>query len=265
MYTRLQLGKKYLHYYFTASNGKGHGIHSPFVFDFVVNVLNDNRNFYPYQIIENLRHQLLNDKTVLDIEDFGAGSVAGTTKRRSVASIAKNAAKSTKLSQLLFRMVHYYQPETVLELGTSLGISAGYMAAANPKARLITMEGATAIARLATQHHQWLQLNNIELITGNFEDTLAETLQTLKSVDFAFVDGNHRFGPTKSYFVQLLAKATPRSIFIFDDIHWSREMEEAWLYIKGHPAVTASIDLFFIGIVLFRPEFRSKQQFTIRF
>src|SRR5687768_11992748 len=98
MYSRLKLATKYIHYYLTASNGKGHGIHSPFIFDFVVNVLNDDRHFYPYQTIEALRRQLLKDKTILDIEDFGAGSVSGKTKRRSIASIARNAAKSRKLS-----------------------------------------------------------------------------------------------------------------------------------------------------------------------
>jgi predicted O-methyltransferase YrrM len=265
MYSRFQLVKKYIHYYFTASNGKGHGIHSPFVFDFVINVLNDRRHFYPYDTIESLREQLLTNKTVLDIEDFGAGSVNSSSKQRSISSIVKYAAKSRKLSQLLFRIVHYYQPKTILELGTSLGISSAYMASANPHASIITIEGASSVAKVAKHHHQLLQLYNIRLLTGKFEDILPEALQELKMVDLAFVDGNHRLEPTKRYFEQLLTKATPQSIFIFDDIHWSEEMEEAWRIMKEYKAVTASIDLFFFGIILFRPEFRSKQQFTIRF
>jgi predicted O-methyltransferase YrrM len=265
MYNWAQLTKKYLHYYFTASNGKGHGIHSPYMFDFVTNVLNDKRHFYAYQTMEALRHQLCKDKTILEVEDFGAGSVTGKSKRRSVASIARTSVKSKKLSQLLFRVVHYYQPKTILELGTSLGISSAYMASANPNARVITIEGAVSVSKVATFYHQWLQLNNIEIITGRFEDKLPGILQSIDSIDFAFIDGNHRLEPTKDYFQQLLLKSTTHSIFIFDDIHWSSEMEEAWNFIRQHSSVTATIDLFFFGIVLFRPEFKSKQHFVIRF
>jgi predicted O-methyltransferase YrrM len=265
MYSRLQLARKYIRYYFTASNGKGHGIHSPFVFDFVTNVLNDNRHFYAYEKIESLRKRLSNDKSLLDIEDFGAGSAIVSTKQKSISSIARHAAKSKKLSQLLFRIVHHYQPKTILELGTSLGISSAYIASAAPDAKVITIEGASAVAKAAKDHHQMLQLHNIHVMTGKFEDLLPDILHQISTVDLAFIDGNHRFTPTKYYFEQLLPKATPQSIFIFDDIHWSKEMEYAWQVIKEHEKVTASIDLFFMGIVLFSPAFRSKQEFTIRF
>jgi predicted O-methyltransferase YrrM len=265
MYSRLQLAKKYIRYYFTASNGKGHGIHSPFIFDFVVNVLNDNRHFYPYDAIESLRSQLLNDKSVLTIEDFGAGSATGSTKQRTVASIAKHAAKNKRLCRLLFRLVDYYQPRSILELGTSLGISSAYMASAAPGTKLITIEGASSVARAAAEHHQRLQLYNIHVIAGRFEDTLPGVLHEMKTVDMAFVDGNHRFDPTKYYFDQIVTKVTPGSILIFDDIHWSKEMEDVWRVIKADERVVASIDLFFMGIVLFNPAFKSKQHFTIRF
>lgn len=265
MYSRFELAKKYLHYYFTASNGKGHGIHSPFVFDFVKNVLNDKRHFYSYEKIELLREKLLNDKTVLTVDDFGAGSVTNATKERSISSIARHAAKGRKLSQLLFRIVHYYQPGTILELGTSLGISSAYMAAAAPRAKLTTIEGAAFVAKAAREHHRLLQLDNIEVRTGKFEDILPGVLHEMGIVDIAFIDGNHRFGPTTDYFEQILAKVTSQSILIVDDIHWSDEMERAWQAIRENKTVTATIDLFFVGIVLFNHAFRSKQHFSVRF
>jgi hypothetical protein len=63
----------------------------------------------------------------------------------------------------------------------------------------------------------------------------------------------------------LLPKTSQESILVFDDIHWSREMEEAWGIIKSHSSVKCAIDLFFIGIIFFREEFKEKQDFTIRF
>ena len=265
MYSRFQLAKKYIHYYLTASNGKGHGIHSPFVYDFVANVLNDRRHFYPYDSIEVMRDRLLTDQTLLEVDDFGAGSVTGSKKQRTVASIAKNAAKSKKLCRLLFRIVHNYKPRNILELGTSLGISSAYMASASPRAKLVTIEGAASVAETAKGNHRQLQLQNIRVITGRFEDKLDQVLSEMNSVDLAFIDGNHRFDATRRYFDQLVHKANAGSIFIFDDIHWSEEMEDAWRVIKADKSVLATIDLFFIGIVLFNPAFKSKQHFTIRF
>lgn len=265
MYSKFQLTKKYLLYYFTAYSGKGHGIHSPFVFDFIKNVLNDKRNFYAYSQIENLRQQLLNDKTIIEVEDLGAGSVIAKSKSRSVADIAKHAAKNKKLAQLLFRIADYFQPKTMIELGTSLGISSSYLASACPKSKLVTIEGASSVAEIARKNFQSLGLKNICMKTGNFNAALPEILKNTDQIDLAFIDGNHRKQPTLAYFTLLLQHASPSSVFIFDDIHWSEEMEQAWEMIKNHERITLTIDLFFIGLIFFCNDFKAKQHFTIRF
>ncbi|HMI79938.1 MAG TPA: hypothetical protein VK484_14160, partial [Ferruginibacter sp.] len=149
MYNRFQLAKKYLHYYFTASNGKGHGIHSPFVFDFVKNVLRDKTENNWYLIIETARQKLLKQKAEIEVVDLGAGSAVMKTNKRAVADIARSSLKPKKFSQLLYRMANYYQPETILELGTSLGITTSYLAAADPNAKVYTIEGSPAIANIA--------------------------------------------------------------------------------------------------------------------
>ena len=249
----------------SASNGKGHGMHSPFVFEFIQKVLNDRTNYAAYAAVENCRQQLLNDQTILEVEDFGAGTSSGKGKQRSVASIAKNAAKPAKFGQLLYRIVKYYQPQTILELGTSLGITTAYLSLARPESKLVTMEGAQAIAAKARQNFASLHLQNVLLAEGNFDQSLPTVLDQLPSLDLVFVDGNHRREPTVAYFNHLLARTHNNSILIFDDIHWSLEMEQAWSTIQRHPSVRCSIDLFFIGIVLFRQEFMEKQDFIIRF
>jgi predicted O-methyltransferase YrrM len=265
MYSRPQLLLKYLQYYFTASNGKGHGMHSPFVFEFITKILNDKTIYPEYEKVEALRNQLLNDNTILEIEDFGAGSVVDKKSKRSVSSIAKNAVKPKKFGQLLFRIIKYYQPVTILELGTSLGITTSYLSLAKPDGRLITMEGSKEIAEVTKRNFRNLEIRNIEIVEGNFDSTLSSVIRGLSTVDFVFIDGNHRKEPTERYFKELLSKTNNYSILVFDDIHWSSEMEAAWETIKKDPAVNCSIDLFFIGIVFFRKEFKEKQHFTIRF
>jgi predicted O-methyltransferase YrrM len=265
LYTRFKLTKKYLHYYLTASNGKGHGIHSPFVFDFVKNVLNDNKVYPVYQPIENMRKKMLADSTVIDVEDFGAGSTVIKTNKRVVAAIAASSLKPKKYAQLLYRMVKYYKPETIVELGTSFGITTAYLASANETSKVFTCEGSAAIASIAKQNFGALQLNNVQLTEGDFASTLSQLLANINTINFAFADGNHRKEPTLNYFQELLKHTTPTTILVFDDIHWSAEMEEAWAQIKQHPAVTLTIDLFFIGIVFFNTDINHKQHFTIRF
>lgn len=265
MYSRIQLAFKYLSYYFSASNGKGHGMHSPFVFDFIINVLNDSTIYPDYHKVEDLRNFMMRDDRVLSVRDFGAGTSVKSGNQRTIYSIASSALKPKKYGQLLYRMVKKYQPQVILELGTSLGITSSYLAMGNPQAKIITMEGADEVAEEARGTFQSLGLTSVELIQGNFQYTLPSVLSSLHMVDFVFVDGNHRKEPTLNYFNQLLSKTRPESILVFDDIHWSREMEEAWKVIKSHPAVRCSIDLFFIGIVFFREEFKEKQDFVIRF
>lgn len=239
-------------------------MHSPFVYDFIIHVLNDRKVYAEYAQVEAARRRLREDQRVLKVDDLGAGSVKSNLVERSVGDIAKHAAKPAKYGQLLYRMVKYYQPDAILELGTSLGITTRYLSLAKPSARLITMEGASAIASVAEEGIKAEGLANVQLHRGNFDTELPVVLQTFKP-DFVFVDGNHRMKPTVEYFEQLVSIAGNDTIIVFDDIHWSGQMEEAWSYIKAHPATRCSIDLFFIGIVLFRHEFREKQHFSIRF
>jgi len=266
MYSSFQLAIKYLHYWFTASNSKGHGVHSPFVYDFITNVLKDKREFDCFRYIELIREELKNDTTEIDVPDLGAGSRTQLNGKRKISAIANSSLKPKKYSQLLFRIVHYYKPQTILELGTSLGITTSYLSSANPAAKIITIEGAPAVANVANNNFHQLNLSNIKIIEGNFDEILPLTINNeLLTLDFAFIDGNHRKEPTLNYFNQLINKATELSIFIFDDIHWSKEMEEAWNEIKQHSSVTLTIDLFFIGIVFFRKEQKTNEHFIIRF
>ena len=265
MYSSFQLALKYFKYWLTAASGKGHGVHSPFVYDFIKNVLNDRRQFDCFRYIESLRSELKNDNTEINVPDFGAGSRMQLNNKRKISAIARSSLKPKKYSQLLFRIAHYYKPSTIVELGTSLGVTASYLSFANPSAKITTMEGAHEVAAIAKKNFNQLYLSNIKIIEGNFDETLPTVNRQLSTVNFAFIDGNHRKQPTLNYFHQLLNKANESSIFIFDDIHWSKEMEEAWDEIKQHPSVTLTIDLFFIGIVFFRKEQKTNEHFIIRF
>lgn len=265
MYSSFRLAKKYLLYYWKASNGNGHGIHSPLVFDFIKNVLTDKTRYKGTPAIEGIRENLKIDDTIIEVEDFGAGSGIIKSNKRVVKAIAKSSLKPKKYAQLLFRMVKYYEPATVIELGTSFGITTAYLASANTATKVYTFEGAKNIATIAAHNFKQLNLQNICLLQGDFADTLPPLLKSINNLGFAFVDGNHRKIPTLQYFEQLLAIADDKCILVFDDIHWSEEMEAAWEIIMQHPRVTISIDLFFIGIIYLNKDVKVKQHFKIAY
>lgn len=240
-------------------------MHSPFVFDFILNVLNNKSNYFAPNEIEQMRSQLLIENRVIEVEEMGAGSRKASSNQRKVSEIAKSALKSKRLAQVLFRLVKHYQPKSIVELGTSLGITTSYLSKANPDSSIITIEGSSAIASIAKENFKKLNCQNIQLQQGNFDDMLPSVISQLSSVDLAYIDGNHRYQPTMNYFHQFLSKTHSNTILVFDDIHWSEEMEKAWGEIKSHPSVKYTIDIFFLGFVFFREEFKVKQHFSIRF
>lgn len=260
---QLQLAGKYLRYYFTAGNR--HDVHSPFVYALVEEVLHDRRQPSAFAAIEALRRQLLQSSEVLEVTDLGAGSLTGAGTLRKVSDIARHAAKPPRFGQLFYRLVQYFKPQYLLELGTSLGLSASYMAMARPEAQVITVEGCPNIAGYARRNFERLQIRNIVQQTGNFDNVLPEVLEKLPRLDWVYIDGNHRKDPTLAYFEQCLTRSHEHSLFIFDDIHWTSGMEEAWHTIQEHPAVTLTIDLFFIGLVFFRKDFKVKQHFVLKY
>tara|TARA_B100001758_G_C18394734_1_gene605169 strand:+ start:1385 stop:2170 length:786 start_codon:yes stop_codon:yes gene_type:complete len=253
---------RYIHYFLIAKNE--HAIHGPFVFEFINKVLYKKNQDEDCMLINSLRKDLCRSKKVITITDFGAGSKINKSNRRKVKDIAKNSSKNSKFGKLLYRMVKFYKPKNIVELGTSLAISTCYLAKANTKGRVFTFEGCTETAKIAKQNLQKLDIDNTEITLGDFNKTVNQKLEKIETIDFAFIDGNHQEAPTINYFKECLKYSNNNTLFVFDDIHWSQGMENAWKSIKEHPKTTVTIDLFFIGIVFIKKEL-SKENFTIRF
>jgi predicted O-methyltransferase YrrM len=260
--SKLKFIAKYVKYRF--KSGNAHDIHSPYLFEFYNNVISDESPFYIYDDIESIRAKLLLTEMEITIEDHGAGSRVNKAANRKIKDIAKNTLKAPKYGQLLFRLVNHFKPETILELGTSLGISTLYLAAPSTKTRVVTVEGCPSTAKVAQINFDKIAFKNIELVNDTFDHFLPNRLKTITELDFVFFDGNHQKEATINYFNWCIEKANSETVFVFDDIHWSSGMTEAWEVIKAHPKVTSTIDLFFVGIVFFNKDL-SKEDFVLKF
>jgi predicted O-methyltransferase YrrM len=250
--------KKYLTYLFNRVNA--HGIHSPFVFEFYNEVILKAKRT-PQPKVETLRATLIRSKEVITVKDLGAGSRKTSKPQRSVSEIAKYAGMSKKQGQLITRIIDFYGFKKGLEIGTSLGIGAAYMASSTQYSG-ISIEGCEATARIAQKNLAQAGFSNIEVKVGEFSEVLAN-LPTEK-FDFIYIDGNHRKFPTLDYFEYALNHSTENAFIVFDDIHWSDEMEEAWEIIQLDERINLSLDLFRLGIISKRNGQR-KQHFIVKF
>ena len=265
MFTSSQLLVKYLDFLLCASNSKGHGIHSPYVFDFVTKVLQDKTSYQEYEIWNAWRQSLLIDFTLLPVQEIGAGSRYGKSNIRSVSSLAKTAAKTPRTAKFIFRIARYCQPQTILELGTSLGLTAGFFSLACPASSIYTIEGVDAIAEKAKENMADWGCKNVRVEKGNLDTTLCELMGRISKPDLVFMDGNHQEEATKRYFLQLLPHISSTSMIIVDDIHWSHGMEKAWSFIQTHKMVNLTIDFFQFGVAFLDPAFLGKSHFKIRY
>ncbi len=239
-------------------------VHPPFLYNLVTEVFEDKKEYEEYLPVEKLKSLLLSDDRQIEVIDLGAGSSVDNNNMRLIKDITNYSSKNKKISRLLFRLSRYFQPNNILELGTSMGLSAAYLASGNKDSQVTTIEGCPNISAQAIKNIKSINIRNITAINGSFDQELPGYLSSITQLDFAFIDGNHLEKPTINYFEQCLLKTVNSSCIIFDDIHWSEGMEKAWDYIQNHQDVTLSIDLFYMGIVFFNKEL-SKQHFVIRF
>jgi len=241
-----------------------HGVHSPFIYRLVDEVIYNKNDDKAYAEVESIRKELLVDDHTIIVLDLGAGSHVNNNRQKKISDIAAHALKSPKLAQLLYRITTDLQPKNIIELGTCLGVTTIYLQKAAPDSKVYTLEGSPETAEVAKRVFTKAGLNNIELITGNFDNTLPGIINSLDKVDFMFVDGNHQKDATLRYFEWCLPKVHENTLLIFDDIYWSEGMKEAWAQIKAHPRVIVTVDLFWIGLVFFRKG-QEKEDFKIRF
>ena len=251
---------QYIRYLFRSKHRKGFGVHSPFIFKLVTDVIEERTPYYKYKPIEKARQILLRNNKEVFVENFGTGK----SGRKKISTIVRRSSKSKAYAQVLFRLVNHYKAHDILELGTSFGLTTMYLAAPDSKSKVVTIEGCKEIAECAKLGFQRAGFENIHVEVGDIDVCLPKVLSGFEKLDFVFFDANHRKEATMNYFNQCLPKSHPKSIFIIDDIYWSKEMTQTWKEIRQRPEVRVTIDMFSYGIILFDPDLQ-KEDYTLFF
>lgn len=239
--------KSFLSYINRAGHCSGHGVHSPFAFNLITNVIECKHPYYVFPALEFLRKELLHDKSEIFVSDYGTGS----SGKRIVSQIAARSLKSKKEAQLLFRLAHSSKPINIVELGTSLGLTTAYLASVDSRINCYSLEACPELLNIAALNLRKHNINNVTLVNGDIKNTLPLLLDKLPGLGFVFFDANHTEEATLDYFELCLQKINVNTVFVFDDIHSSKGMESAWKKIIFNPKVRVSLDLFSFGIVYF--------------
>ncbi len=244
--------KAYINHWLHEVNS--HSLHAPLIYQLYTGYIQNDYNKSNFESFEATRKKLQAETFEVETSALGAASTvhSGQTKVKA-GVIAKRGITPARISRLLARLADFSNAQTMIELGTSFGINTLYMAS-KKNSRIFTFEAAPDIAQVALTNFEHHGFTNIELLQGNIDQTLPQFLDTRLQIDLAFIDANHRLTPTLNYFNEILKRMHGDSIMVIDDIYWSEGMTQAWQAIKAHPQVTLSIDLFKIGIVLFKPD-----------
>jgi len=251
---------RYLNYILNAVDE--HSLHSPYIYDLYSRIIKPDIQSKEFKEYEQLRNQLRADRRKLHITDLGAGSAVYRKPVKTVGQIARQSVTSPKQSRLFNRLIRFFNHEYIIELGSSVGVNTLYLASAHKMARVFTIEGCPQTAGIAKEVFDRFKDLNINLLKGNIDRVLPCLVSKLPSVDFVYFDANHTYEATLNYFNLCMQKAHEKSVFVFDDIHWSKGMAKAWEKVRSHEKVSLTIDLFDSGLVFFRPLY-VKQNYTL--
>lgn len=219
--------------------------------------------FYAFEKIDAARKMLLRNKQKVNVSTLGMPSVI-SGKQKSIRKLMNDGSIPDKYGKLLFRLVNYLACKTILELGTGTGMGTLYLALPSSRAKVFSMDGNRELHQVAQNVFEITGISNVELVTDAFKKHLPQILDHVDQLDFVLFDGDHQYQSTIEYFEMCLKKISNNTVFVFDDIHWSPDMEKAWKEIAGRSEVTVSIDLFRMGLVLFRKEC-TKQHYVLRY
>ena len=199
--------------------------------------------------VDALRQRLAGSGETVGVVDYGAGTRGGVRPPvRAVAEVYRRAATGPAWGRFLFGLARGLRPARVLELGTNLGVGAAHLAGAlalteaggGPAGRLVTLEGAPALAdraagALAALGHGVGGGRRVEVVVGPFAETLpgvAARAAAGAPFDLVFVDGHHDPAAALGYLGALAGALAPGAVVVLDDVEPGRPVRRAWRRLR---------------------------------
>ena len=252
---------QFLKYFCFSRHSKGYGIHSTFVYNFILNTFKKKVSMQISSDILRFRNDLYSNNTIVSSQAFGASN---NSARVVVSKLAHSSSSRIKYLKLLVSIINYMNYTDILELGSCCGLSAAAMGISSSNVNVYTVEGDEYRFNIAKEYINKWKLNNINPICSDFNSVLDRFANSEKKFDLIFIDGDHSYKSTIKYFNKALQLLSENGVIVIDDINWSKGMKMAWMEIKSYDKVRLSIDVYQMGIIINLQNF-AKQNFTIRY
>lgn len=238
-------------------SGSRYSVHSPFVYDLITKALKPQISTEHTGIIKNIEREIAHTPPFMST-DLGTGN----NRELSGKSLLKMSIND-RYGSMLYGLCQHFSPENILELGTSAGLSAAWMALGSPKAKLTSVEACPRKTQLAGEVLRKNGISNVDLINGEAASYIQQLRKKEYKAQLFFIDADHSYESTKYFYSKLLPLSTENSLMIFDDIYWSLGMTEAWNEISADKNVSLAVATMRFGMIFFRKGIE-KQYFRLR-
>ena len=232
---------------------KGYGVHSPFVFDLITNVIEDKSAYYAYHDISLIRKQLTQNNTFIHCKG----------KRITVKKAVQRDGISQKEGEFLFRLTNHYKPRSILAIGSSLGLTPLYLGKYDSTAHCITLESEPDFAEMATHLLSKETNPSLQIRTGAYHESVSDAISQLKQIDCIFADKNVRISDLDVFFNHCLSFIHDHTFCVLAGIRSSSEKYRYWKQLSQHPQITVAVDLFQMGLLFFQPKLHRRVYRTI--
>lgn len=194
---------------------RGHGIHSPFVFNLITKVIEEKTPYHIYDDIELI--------------------LKGMPLKQN---------ELNKTNKLLFKLVNYFGSKRVLEIGSGYGINSLCLTAPSKDIKCISIEYSEKKYSLATEiYKKWDR--KISLVSTT------ELPEITEKQDCIFIDLSNcnNLPPNLNQYLSRLSYN--KTFIIIKGIRTNKRHQMLWKSIKDMESRTVALDLFNIGIVFF--------------
>lgn len=245
--------KNYIKYLFCSRHWRGYGVHSPFAFELVTRVIEEDLPYYKYGLVERVRKSqkmskrpLVVDGRESQLRDLVAGNV------------------DPAYAQLLFRLVNRYKARNVVETNMRTGIASMYLAAPDSKVKVTTFGNEKALNELALHYMKETGFRNVRVVQGTAEEKLQEVMGELDTLDLLFVNDCASGSDLDDRIGVCMPKTASQTIFVVEGIYANESMTASWKRLQADSRVRVTVDLFRYGLVFFKDNLQ-KEDYYVRF
>ena len=244
--------RKKIVYLLKARHRHGHGIHSPFLFRLITEVMENNGNYSAYPLLKAADENVRNMLRILDMKSYHAGGISEV--KCNSQEIKRMHLLPERFDRLLFRLVNDFRPEGIAFYGSTFGVTLLALALAD---RRVQLE-----AQVENDHYRSFCRRLAEV----YEVANIHITETGRAVfpDFIVIQNPLNPDYCERILSQILFNPASNGVIVVCGIHASAGIEDVWMKHKKDPLIRVALDLFEIGIFICRRGLQ-KEEFVVRF